>query len=303
MLQDLFYCHANVLGFRKNWLITRNIRLHFHPLSHFFYHSKFVSFFFLSINITFVTMGGSNSKFEGVSWRDTEAGRKGIKNDPKELPTIPYLKLKDIKEEMEHMVRTSIWVANYKRAFRGYIRKDKPEKGQDAEQYRLHVKSKRDADRLGTKNDTYAELIEATVRRFGPIWLEDAMDDLKEKKKIKPGTSAEDEIFITECAIADVHGKMIDPILAVIAKRLYHKYSSGLNPDESDVELDFKTKQKIEKEKQMRLKKASEERALEASRWQEEAAKLKEEEERRLQALKEISEFKKQREGKMAEDI
>lgn len=249
-------------------------------------------------------MGNNNSKFDGVSWRDTEAARKGVaKTDASALPTIPYLKLKDIKEEMDHMVRTSVWVANYKRAFRGYIRKTAPERGQDAEQYRLHVKSKRDSDRLGTKADTYAELIEKTVRRFGPRWIEEAMDDLKEKKKIKPNASAEDATFATECAIADVHSKMIDGTVASIAKRLYHKYSTGNNPEDSDVELDWNAKQRMEKEKQQRLKKAAEERAREASKWQEDAQRLQGEEERRLKAIKEASEFKKQREAKMNDDI
>lgn len=189
---------------------------------------------------------------------------------PEDLPPIPFAKLKIISPQLEKIVKTSIWVANFKRAFRGYLRA-KPEKAQNVICMKIHAESKRDADLLGLVKDTYNSLLQTLVDTLGPLWIDDAVDFLRSNNKIPASAPNADAYRIANTQIRHVFRDSCDAMVRGIGEKIYHRYSRGLDAELSDIELDPEEKARLEAEKEARLKQAAMERQKQAESFQAEA--------------------------------
>ena len=217
-----------------------------------------------------------------------------------DLPTIPFLKYKEINEDMAYFARTSIWMHNYKRAFRGFLRKD-PRRNDAGTLYTIHCKSVAAADLLGQPKDSYSALIDATVDRWAPLWVYDAKEHLKEKKLITVIMKETTAQFFAECTVADVHRQMVDQVVNAVGKKMYDRFNAGIDIDVSDDELSPAEREKAIQAKEAARLEAAAKRREEASKWQSEASKVAQEDAKRQQAVLQAIEDKKLREKRKLE--
>ena len=230
-------------------------------------------------------MGNDTSRAVGT---DFEANRnnRDRDNSADNLPTIPYMKQKQVNEEMTKAIKTSIFFANYKRAFRGYLRRG-PERSQMGTQLRLHFNSLRDADQLGLEKDRYKELMDTVVIKMGPELTPEIIDFLVEKGKLKPTDGDEVKQRKAEDSLATIFGYMGDEMIEKTGKKLYDTYSRGADFEASDTEVDAEKMKRMEAQKAERLRKAAEERQKAADAFMKEAAEEEEAQQRRQQAIAE----------------
>ena len=233
-------------------------------------------------------MGGDNSKATGTDFDGVDAARQ-MAAQADDIPTIPFLKNKEVMGKLDVMLKQSIWLANFKRAFRGYLRK-KPERSQEGTFQRCMQFARGDADQLGLKKDRFGELLDKFVDELGAIFIDDSIDYLKERGKIKPGDPQSEIVSTAKKYQKILFSQVTNVEVTKAARKIYDKYSRGADPEQSDVEIDPETKAKLQAEKEARLKEAAEERKRQAEKWQrdaEEEARLQEEREREIKERQE----------------
>jgi hypothetical protein len=225
-------------------------------------------------------MGNDTSKATGTDFQSNQATRD-VDNAAEDLPTIPYLKQKKVNEELILILRESNFLANYKRAFRGYLRK-KPETNQTGTLYRIHTNSLRDGELLGLAKDTYAEVIDKCVIKMSPDLSGEVIEFLLERKKLKPSDDDGKKLALADKNLAIIFRTMTDGFIEGIGKKLYEKYSRGADFEGSDAEVDREKLAKLQAQKEERLKKAAEERQRQAEQWMQEAAAEEEAQAKRM---------------------
>jgi hypothetical protein len=228
-------------------------------------------------------MGNDTSRAVGT---DFELNRRNRDRDNSadSLPTIPFMKQKRVNEEMTATIKASIFFQNYKRAFRGYLRRN-PERNQLGSQMRLHFNSLRDADLLGLDKDRYKELIDAVVIKMAPDLSGDIIDYLVEKGKLKPNADDLEKTRAAEDSLTTIFGYLGDEIIEKTGKKLYETYSRGADFEASDQEVDPEKMAKLQAAKAERLRKAAEERQKAADQFMKDAAEEEEAQQRRLEAI------------------
>ena len=92
-------------------------------------------------------MGGDSSKHTGGDFNQAQKDR-AVNQQTEDLPLIPFDKKQSITDELTRLLKNSIWLANFKRAYRGYLRR-KPERTQQGTMLKIHHSSLADADALG----------------------------------------------------------------------------------------------------------------------------------------------------------
>ena len=224
-------------------------------------------------------MGGDTSKAVGTDF-DANQQRRDIDNASDDLPTIPYAKQKSVTAEITKNVKGSIFLCNYKRAFRGYLRR-KPERNQQGTLFRVQAQSMKDADFLGLPKDTFKELVDTCVMKLAPDLNADIAEFLLEKGKLKPSDTADRKTRLAEDNLTMIFTIMAREIIDGTGKKIYEKYSRGADFEASDVELSDEEKKKMADEKAARLKKAADDRKRQAEQWQKEAAEEEAAQERR----------------------
>lgn len=223
-------------------------------------------------------MGNDTSKAQGTDFKrnqDAKAQRRkkrratddGEEND---IPIIPFIKHKKIAEETQRIVNNSIWLANFKRAFRGYLRR-KPERSQLGTQMRIQAQSTECADQLGLEKDSMQALVEQLIDEVGLLWYEDALEFLKERGIVGDSDDINQERSKVNDSMGQVFKQMVHDNVLSTGKKLYDKYSRGADPEISDVELDEEKKRKLAAQRAEAIRKAAEEREREAEEWKKEA--------------------------------
>lgn len=228
-------------------------------------------------------MGSDSSKATGT---DFDANQKNRERDnaAEDLPSIPYVKQKEITAEITKTLKASIYFANYKRAFRGYLRK-RPERNQMGAMFRIMQNSRRDGSMLGLPKDSYDEVVDRCVINLAPQINDDVIDFLTERRKVRPDDSPEKKQREAERNITIIFRHLTDEILDTTAKKLYEKYSRGADFEASDTEIDDEQKRKLAAAKQERLKKEAEQRQKQAEEWAREAAAEEAQQEARMAAV------------------
>lgn len=240
-------------------------------------------------------MGNDSSSPTGTDFKTTQASRK-YDNAADDLPALPYLKQKAIVEDVTATLKSSIYMANFKRAFRGFLRK-RPERAQMGVFMRIKAQSTRDADLLGLPKDTLDSLLDLLVIRHAPKITSEIIEELKERNKIKSSDPPVKQVEKAESVIGTIFSQVVSGIVEATAKKIYDKYSRGDDPEESDVEVDAGAKAKAEKERLERAKAESAKRQKEAEEWARQA-----EEEARKQEEKERDQKMRQEELKAVRD-
>jgi Ni,Fe-hydrogenase maturation factor len=229
-------------------------------------------------------MGNDTSKATGTDWDINQANRD-LDNQADDIPSIPFGKQKEIMAKLVETVKKSIWLANFKRAFRGYLRKG-AERNQEGTFQKILQLSKTDADYLGLPKDSFNELLNGLIRDLGPIFLDDTVDFLVERQKLVR-TDPEDtknKIIFKYQKILFTQVTQFEVIK--IGREIYKKYSRGADADVSDAEIDPEMKAKMQAEKEAKAKAAAEERRRQAEQWAREAAEEQAMQEERERALK-----------------
>jgi hypothetical protein len=212
-------------------------------------------------------MGSDSSKHTGGDFdkakRDREANEFADN-----LPLIPFDRKQTITDEITKVLKGSIWLANFKRAFRGYLRRN-PERTQQGTMLRIHHSSLENADELGLEGkDSYATLIKIMTFRAGGLWFADAKEFLQDKGKITKQMTDDEAQTVTNKAISIVFRQMADSLVQAAGKKLYDKYSRGADFEVSDTELDGEARRRQQEEKEAKLKAQTAERMREAQEWQ-----------------------------------
>jgi hypothetical protein len=220
-------------------------------------------------------MGNDTSKAQGTDFNKNQQLKKKKRRatddgDEADIPIIPYIKHKKIAEATQRLVNESIWLANFKRAFRGYLRR-KPERSQTGTQLRIQEQSMACADELGLEKDTNAALVDQLVDEVGLLWYEDALEFLKERGIVLDNDDINTERKKVNDSMATVFKQMVHDYVVTIGKKIYEKYSRGADPEISDVELDEEKRRKIAEQRAEAIRKAAEEREREAQEWKKEA--------------------------------
>ena len=229
-------------------------------------------------------MGNDTSRAVGT---DFEANRRNRDRDNSSdsLPTIPFLKQKQVTEELTSTIKGSIFFANYKRAYRGYLRRG-PERNQMGSQLRIHFNSLRDADLLGLERDRYREMIDTVVIKMAPDLTGDILDFLVEKGKVKQTDPEEKKQRAAEDSLTTIMQYMGDEIIEKTGKKLYETYSRGADFEASDDGVDPEKMKRLQEQKAERLRKAAEERQRAADQFMKEAAEEEEAQQKRLEAIR-----------------
>lgn len=239
-------------------------------------------------------MGNSSAKPTGTTFKP----RKNDDGTTDDIPVLPYVKQKMIAEQMAVLINDSIWISNFKRAYRGYLRR-KPERGQEGTFLRIREQSTKAADQLGASDaDSLAKLHEKILTTLGPIWYDDAKDYLLERNMLKLDASEEEEKKKVSQSMTEVMVPMAETHILTIAKKIYEKYTRGADFELSDVELDDKRKAKLDNERAEKIRKQAEERERQAREWAESAAMENQLHEQRLEMMQQLREQQK----KIAED-
>jgi hypothetical protein len=228
-------------------------------------------------------MGNDTSRATGTDFSANQRTRDRD-NAAEDLPSIPYLKQKKVTEELALALRESIYYNNYKRAFRGYLRK-KPEVNQMGTLYRIHNNALRDADLLGLPRDRYQEVVDRVVIKMAPDLNEDIIDFLMERKKLTEKDPPERKQRMAEDNLTQIFLYMGDDIVEQTGKKIYDKYSRGADYEVSDTEVDREKLAKMQAAKEERLKKAAEERQRQAEHFAREAAEEEAAQQRRQELV------------------
>jgi hypothetical protein len=210
-------------------------------------------------------MGAKQTKHHGTDFKENQRKRRqdGSCDD---IPVIPFIKQKKINEGLCVIIRDSIWFANYKRAFRGYLRAN-PQRAQEGVFLRIHRTSLADADLLGLAKDSHEALIDHLVGEIGGLWSADCRDSLKERGKIHAKMNEVEIDRKINGAIADVFLQMAETFVMGIGKKIYEKYNRGADFEMSDTDMDPETKRRLDEQRQERIRKEAEEREREAAEW------------------------------------
>ena len=212
-------------------------------------------------------MGGDSSKHTGGDFNQAQKDR-AVNQQTEDLPLIPFDKKQSITDELTRLLKNSIWLANFKRAYRGYLRR-KPERTQQGTMLKIHHSSLADADALGYGHkDTYATLLKNMTARLGSLWSDDAKEFLTDRGKLNKNMSEDEVQQVTDRAIMAVFKHMADTMVQNAGKKLYEKYSRGADFEASDVEVDADTKRKLLEEREEKLRLAAAERERQAAEWQ-----------------------------------
>lgn len=219
-----------------------------------------------------LVMGNDTSKAIGTDFKENRRQKRRATDDgtDDDIPIIPYVKHKKITEDVQRVMSSSIWMCNFKRAFRGYLRR-KPERSQIGTQMRIQEQALQCADELGLPKDSFEALIDTMVDEVGLVWYEDALDFLKEKGKIRDGCDISKERNCVNDAIATVFRQMAYDYAVTIGKKIYEKYSRGADFEASDIEMDEEKRKKIAQERAEAIRRAAEERERQALEWKKEA--------------------------------
>mmetsp|Transcript_52286 Transcript_52286/g.60027 ORF Transcript_52286/g.60027 Transcript_52286/m.60027 type:complete len:254 (-) Transcript_52286:9-770(-) len=230
-------------------------------------------------------MGTQQSRRRGAGVRATGTDFKAIErerrrkhgtddgaDDDTDIPPIPYMKQKKIADDLERCVRHSIWMTNYKRAFRGYLRRN-PERAQIGTELRLHDNSMLCADELGLyPENSFSRLVDTLVDEVGLIWYDDALEFMREKGLVDPERDGVDrERDRVNDAIAEVFRQMANDYVTVTGKKLYAKYSKGVDFELSDTDAEDERKKRENQEKQDAIRREAEQRERQALAWKREA--------------------------------
>lgn len=215
-------------------------------------------------------MGNDTSRAIGTDFGQNQKN-KDLDNAADDLPAIPYMKQKAILAEINKTCRASIYMANFKRAIRGYLRK-RPEKAQTGTLYRIHNASMCDADHLGLPKDHYEEYLAGLVGGIGADLRGDVLEFLLERGKLKSSDPEEIKARKIDHNIMIMFRQVTDSILQGVSKEIYEKYSGGRDFEASDVEVDPEKAKKLAEEKAERIRKAAEERKKQAEEFQRQAA-------------------------------
>lgn len=247
--------------------------------------------YFSSVNIDFLvsgivqSMGGNQSsrrgggiQAKGTDFKTIERERRRKHgtddgaDDDTDIPPIPYMKQKKIADELERSVRHSLWMCNYKRAFRGYLRRN-PERAQIGTELRLHDNSMVCADELGLYPEhSFGRLIETLVDEVGVIWYDDALEFMREKRLVDPERDGlQKERERVNDAIAEVFRQMANDYITVTGKKLYEKYSKGADFEISDTDAEDERRKREAQQKQEAIRREAEERERQAQQWKREA--------------------------------
>lgn len=214
-------------------------------------------------------MGNDTSKAHGTDFDELQRNRERY-NSFEDLPVIPFSKQKLITEELHRMIKESIWLTNFKRAYRGFLRR-KPERGQDGTQLRIRDQSLRCADELGLPKDSMETLLELLVDVVGVIWYEDAEEYVRERGVVSDEDDPKTVIARVNGGIRLVFETMSEDYVNGIAKSMYDKYSRGADFEMSDFEIDDETRRRVREQQQEALKKAAAEREKRAAEWRADA--------------------------------
>jgi hypothetical protein len=215
----------------------------------------------------------SKSNAQGTDFKKNQAvkkKRRATDDGDESIPIIPHIKHKKISEETQRIVNESIWLANFKRAFRGYLRK-KPERSQTGTHLRIQEMSLGCADELGLAKDSRAALIDQLVDEVGLLWYEDALEFLQERGVVGEKDDVNKERAKVNESMGEVFSQMVHDYVLSIGKKLYEKYSRGADPEISDVELDEEKRKKLAEQRAEAIRRAAEQREREAEEWKKEA--------------------------------
>lgn len=215
-------------------------------------------------------MGNDTSRAIGTDFQQNVKTRD-MDVAAEDLPSIPFSKAKAIQEELETVLKSSIFFHNYKRAFRGYLRL-RPERNQTGALFRIQTNCFRDADLLGLPKDIYYEVVDVLIIRFAPQLYDDFIAFLIDRKKLSPSDDDAVKRREAERCLGIVLKHLCDTFVQQQAKKLYEKYSRGEDFEMSDVEIDPETKAKQQALRQEKLRKAAEERQRQALEFQKQAA-------------------------------
>ena len=215
-------------------------------------------------------MGNDTSRATGT---DFDQNQKNRAQDAAadDLPSIPYLKQKRLNDLINATIKQSIWFANFKRAYRGYLRMT-PERNQVGTMMRIQTSSVKDADQLGLPKDSFEELLATLLTQVLPELNDDTRDFLRERNKISAGDSEEKIVAQVATSLLSLLRQIVTVFVEVQGKKIYDKYSRGADAEISDIEIDPETKARLQREKEERLRQAAEERARQAEEWKRQAA-------------------------------
>lgn len=216
---------------------------------------------------------GGKPKAQGTDFKQNQEAKKkrrATDDGNESIPIIPHIKHKKITEETQRLINGSIWLANFKRAFRGYLRK-KPERSQIGTQLRIQEQSLGCADELGLAKDSRVALIDQLVDEVGLLWYEDALEFLQDRGVVAAGEEINKERAAVNESMAEVFAQMLHDHVLSVGKKLYDKYSRGADAEVSDVELDDEKRKKLAEQRAEAIRKAAEQREREAEAWKKEA--------------------------------
>lgn len=237
----------------------------------------------------------------GASFRDAQKAREQ-NNVVEEIPALPWSSAQAIQNDCEALLKGSIWAQNFKRAIRGMLRLS-PAKANKAIAHGLHMQGAVDADKLGLgAKDTFQTLVDQIGQKHAGAVIEDVQEGLIEKGVIKTGDSAQKKNSEVQRVMRLMFGETLDTKAKDISRKIYEKYSRGSNFEESDVEMTPEQKARMDAEREVKLKKAAEERARATEQFKKDAAEAEAEEERRKAAIAARITDQKQFEKKVAED-
>lgn len=223
-------------------------------------------------------------------------------NAADELPPLPWASAQGIRDDFETEIKNSIWAANFKRAIRGMLRLQ-PAKANKAVAYGLHEQGGLDADKLGIgPQDTFQAIIDKVGAKHANDVVEHVQDYLIEKGKLKASDAPQKKNNEVQRVMRLMFGEAADEKAKVISKKVYEKYSRGSNFEESDVELSAEEKARMDAEREVKLRKAAEERQKATEQFKREAAEANEAEEKRKAMIAARIAEQKQFERKVAED-
>jgi hypothetical protein len=228
-------------------------------------------------------MGNDTSRATGTDFDATQRSRDRD-NSAEQLPVISYLKQKEVSQELNAAIKESIYFNNYKRAFRGYLRR-KPETNQMGALFRIHKNSLRDADQLGLPKDTLGEVVDRVVIKMAPGLNDDIVEELVKFGKLKSTDEAARKQRMAEDSLTRIFGYLADEMIETTGKKLYEKYSRGADFEVSDAEMDQEKLAKLQKQKSERLKQAADERQRQAEQFLKDAENEEENQRKRQEAI------------------
>lgn len=207
-------------------------------------------------------MGGNQSSQPvGTDFKQTTKQRQKYQNI--ELPDIPFNKLKEIQAEVDMTVKSSKYLAEYKREFRDALKR-KEKKGHDPKINRLFDKSLHPADDAAGKEEDRKALIKLLTDNITPVVKDDIIDGFKED-----GREGSDKALGKEAdkVIFKLIHERVHDIIRDSAEAIYKKYLKGEDIDVSDAEDDEETLARKEEERAERAREAAKQREYEQEVW------------------------------------